>query len=260
MHFIDLSSIDIILACCASLAAGTIDSIVGGGGLVLVPALFSLFPNTAPAILFGTNKIAALSGTGMATVQYVRHVRVNWKIVIPAAILAWVGSGLGAWAVGHVNGSDFRKALPFILIAVFFYTLTQKHFGLTKGKAVADAKARILICIIGFVLGFYDGFFGPGTGSFLVFLIVRFLAYDFLQATATAKILNTTSNLSAVFLFVFNHEVYWGLGLCMAVANISGSFVGTKLAVKHGAVFVRKVFIVIVGVLIISSLYKAFFV
>lgn len=258
MHFTDLSTIAVILACCASLVAGTIDSIVGGGGLILVPALFSLFPNTAPAILFGTNKIAALSGTGMATVQYVRHVRVNWKIVVPAAIVAWVGSSLGAWAVAHVNGDDFRKALPFILIAVFLYTLTQKQFGVAKGHVVPDAKARVLICVIGLFVGFYDGFFGPGTGSFFVFLIVRFLAYDFLQATATAKILNTTSNLSAVFLFAFNHEICWGLGLCMAVANISGSLIGTKLAVKHGAVFVRKFFIVIVGALIISSLYKAF--
>lgn len=259
MHFSDLSDIAIILACCASLGAGTIDSIVGGGGLILVPALFSLFPNASPAILFGTNKIAALSGTGIATAQYVRHVRVNWKVVVPAAIIAWGGSSLGAWAVAHVNGDDFRKALPFVLIAVFIYTLTQKQFGLAKGKAVPDSTARIIACFIALFVGFYDGFFGPGTGSFFVFLIVRFLAYDFLQATATAKILNTTSNLSAVFLFAFNQEICWELGLLMAVANVSGSLIGTRLAVRHGAAFVRKFFILIVGALIISSLYKAFF-
>lgn len=259
MHVSDLSGVAIIMACCASLAAGTIDSIVGGGGLILVPSLFSLFPNAAPAVLFGTNKIAALSGTGIATVQYVRHVQVNWKVIIPAAIVAWGGSSLGAWAVEHVNGDDFRKALPFVLVAVFLYTLTQKQFGVAQGRVVPDSQARLAACVIGLIVGFYDGFFGPGTGSFFVFLIVRFLAYDFLQATAAAKILNTTSNLSAVFLFAFNGEVWWALGILMAIANVSGSLIGTRLAVKHGAVFVRKFFILIVGALIISSLYKAFF-
>lgn len=258
-HIMGLSGIEIILAFLASLAAGTIDSIAGGGGLILVPALFALFPAAAPASLFGTNKLAAVSGTAMAAWRYGRHITLNWQVILPAALLAWGGSAAGAWALTHVNGDDFRKALPFILIAVFIYSLTQKHLGLSRSKYLALEREIIYASLIGVVVGFYDGFFGPGTGSFFVFLFVRVLGYDFLMGSAAAKILNTTSNLSAIFLFAWHQDIWWGLGLLMAIANMSGSFVGTRLAVKHGAVFVRKFFIIIVGALIFSNIYKSFF-
>lgn len=258
MHGLGISEWVICLSFLASLAAGTIDSIAGGGGLILVPALFSLFPTTAPATLFGTNKVAAVSGTAMAAWRYCRHIRLDWRVVLPAALIAWCGSAMGAWALTHVDAQIFRKALPFILIAVFLYTLLQKRLGLTKSKTLLLSKEITYACLIGVLIGFYDGFFGPGTGSFFMFLFVRVLGYDFLMASAAAKILNTTSNLSAIFLFAFHHDIWWGLGLLMAVANMSGSFIGTRLAVKHGAGFVRKFFIVIVGALILSNLYKAF--
>lgn len=258
-HFMGLSDIEIILAFLASLAAGTIDSIAGGGGLVLVPALFALFPGAAPATLFGTNKLASVCGTAMAAWRYGRHISLNWRIILPAALLAWGGSAIGAWTLTHVNGDDFRKALPFILIAVFLYSLAQKNLGLSKSKEMALEKEILYACLIGVGIGFYDGFFGPGTGSFFVFLFVRVLGYDFLMGSAAAKILNTTSNLSAIFLFAFHGDIWWGLGLLMALANMSGSFFGTRLAVKHGAAFVRKFFFLIVGVLILSNLYKSFF-
>lgn len=259
MHVFDISLVTVGLSCLASLAAGTIDSIVGGGGLILLPSIFALFPTTPPAILFGTNKVAAISGTATAAWRYCRHVRLNWKVILPAVIVAWGGSAVGAWAITHVDGDIFRKILPFILIAVFLYTLKQKQLGLVKSKDLPYGKEVAFACLVGLVVGFYDGFFGPGTGSFFIFLFVRILGYDFLMASAAAKLLNTTSNLSAIFLFAFHQDIWWGLGLLMGAANISGSLIGTQLAVKHGAVFVRKFFIVIVGVLILSTLYKAFF-
>lgn len=258
MHGLGINEGVVALSCLASLAAGTIDSIAGGGGLILVPALFALFPTTAPATLFGTNKVAAISGTAMAAWRYCRHIRLDWRVVVPAALIAWGGSATGAWALTHVDADIFRKALPFILVAVFLYTLVQKRLGLARSKTLPLAKEIFYACLIGVLVGFYDGFFGPGTGSFFMFLFVRVLGYDFLMASAAAKILNTTSNLSAIFLFAFHHDIWWGLGLLMAVANMSGSFIGTRLAVKHGAGFVRKFFIFIVGALILSNLYKVF--
>lgn len=260
MHHPGFSAFELILAFLASLSAGTIDSIAGGGGLILVPALFALFPNTAPATLFGTNKLAAVSGTAMAAWRYCRHISLDWRVMLPAALLSWGGSATGAWVITHVNGNDFRKALPFILIAVFIYTLTQKHFGLTRSKYLPLSKEISYAGFIALAVGFYDGFFGPGTGSFFVFLFVRFLGYDFLMGSAAAKILNTTSNLSAIFLFAWHQDVWWGLGALMAVANMSGSFIGTRLAVKHGAGFVRKFFILVVGALILSNLCRSFLV
>lgn len=259
MHVFDISAAAIILSCLASLAAGTIDSIVGGGGLILLPSIFSLFPAAPPAVLFGTNKVAAISGTATAAWRYCRHVRLNWRVILPAVIVAWGGSATGAWAITHVDGDIFRKILPFILIAVFLYTLTQKQLGLTRSKTLPYGREVVYACLIGLVVGSYDGFFGPGTGSFFIFLFVRVLGYDFLMASAASKLLNTTSNLSAIFLFAFHQDIWWGLAVLMGLANMSGSLIGTRLAVKHGAAFVRKFFIIIVGVLILSTLYKAFF-
>lgn len=259
MHGLDAGYLTIFLCFLASLAAGTIDSIVGGGGLILLPSIFALFPTAAPATLFGTNKVAAISGTATAAWRYCRHVRLNWKVILPAILVAWAGSTAGAWAITHVDGNIFRKILPFILAAVFIYTLTQKQLGLTRSKNLPLSREVLYACLAGGVVGFYDGFFGPGTGSFFIFLFVQVLGYDFLMASAASKLLNTTSNLSAIFLFAFHHDVWWGLGLVMGAANISGSLIGTQLAVKHGAGFVRKFFIVIVGVLILSTIYKAFF-
>lgn len=258
MHFVGLSETNMVLAFLASLAAGTIDSIAGGGGLILLPSIFSLFPNLPPATLLGSNKIASFSGTFMASVQYSRRVRVNWQTILPAAVFACMGSVLGAWAVTHVDGSDLRKALPFVLTVVFLYTLVQKNFGISAKASLSSPVEKLCACAVGGVLGFYDGFFGPGTGSFFMFFLVRVLGYDFLMASAAAKILNTASNFAAILLFAFDQHIWWTLGLLMAVANISGSLIGTRLAVKHGAKFVRTFFIIVVGALILNNAYRIF--
>ena len=250
--------IELITVTLASLLAGCIDAIVGGGGLVLVPALFSAFPNAAPATLFGTNKGAAIWGTAWATAQYARKVQLNWAALLPAAAAALAGSALGAWAVTQVDGSGLRRALPFVLAAVLVYTLARKELGRAHAPLWQGRREALLASAIGLVIGVYDGFFGPGTGSFFVFLFVRLLGYDFLHASASAKLLNTATNLSALTIFALTGHVWWHVALVMAVANVIGSLLGTRLALRHGAGFVRVVFIVVVGALILKTGVDAF--
>ncbi len=248
---------DYILVTLASFMAGTVDAIVGGGGLILVPALFAIFPNAAPATLFGTNKSASIWGTGLAAAQYARRMRLCWEVLLPAIVCAFLGSLAGAWTVTLIDPGFLRRLLPFVLLAVLIYTLRKKDLGQQSSSHLSRRVEAVLMSVIGLVIGFYDGFFGPGTGSFFVFLFVRLLGHDFLQASANAKFLNVATNLSAIGLFAFKGHVWWQLGIAMAIANMAGSLIGTRLALKHGVGFVRHVFIVVVGALIIKTGYDA---
>ena len=249
---------ELALICLASLLAGGIDSVVGGGGLILVPALFAVYPSAAPATLFGTNKSASVWGTSIATVQYSRRVQMRWAVLLPAAGAALAGSFIGAWVVTLIDPTFLRRLLPFILLAVLLYTLAKKDLGRTHAPRHTPGRETALACAIGAVIGWYDGFFGPGTGSFFIFLFVRLLGYDFLNASASAKLLNVATNVAAIALFAMKGHVWWQIGLVMAVANVAGSLIGTRLALKHGAGFVRGVFIVVVSALILKTGYDAF--
>ena len=247
-----------ILVSLASLLAGFVDAIVGGGGLILLPALFATFPSAPPATLLGTNKSASVWGTTMATWQYSRRVQMRWRAMLPAAAAGFAGAFAGAWAVTVVSPDFLRKLLPLVLLAVLLYTLAKKDLGRSHAPRHTQARETALACAIGAVIGWYDGFFGPGTGSFFIFLFVRLLGYDFLNASASAKLLNVATNLAAIALFAMKGHVWWKIGLVMAVANVAGSLIGTRLALKHGAGFVRGVFIVVVGALILKTGYDAF--
>lgn len=249
---------DLLIVSLASLAAGFVDAVVGGGGLVLVPALFSVYPTAAPATLFGTNKGGAIWGTAIASWQYARRVELPWAALLPAMAAALAGSAAGAWAVTQVPPDGLRRALPFVLLAVLVYTLARKDLGRHHAPRHAGRAQALIASAVGAVVGFYDGFFGPGTGSFFVFLFVRLLGFDFLHASASAKLLNTATNLAALVLFAVKGHVWWHLALVMAVANVAGSLLGTRLALKHGAGFVRGMFIVVVGALILKTGWDAY--
>lgn len=248
-------SIEFVISVLASFFAGLIDSIVGGGGLILVPALFATFPSSTPATLFGTNKAAAVWGTLIATFQYSRRVKLQWRVLLPAAIFAFAGAFAGAWMVTLIDPVFFRKLLPFVLLGVLVYTFANKKLGSTHAPIYSGHTEAIYAALIGAVVGCYDGFFGPGTGSFFIFLLVRILGYDFLNASASAKLLNVATNFAALLLFASKGHVWWHLGLAMAVTNIVGSIIGTLLALRHGAGFVRVVFLVVVSALILKTAY-----
>ena len=242
----------------ASLFAGFIDAIVGGGGLILTPALFAAFPGTAPATLFGTNKAGSVWGTAMATWQYSRRVEMRWRALLPAAGAGFAGAFAGAWTVTALSPDFLRKVLPLVLLAVLAYTLAKKDLGRHHAPRFAGRAEVWVACLVGLGIGFYDGFFGPGTGSFFVFLFVRLLGYDFLNASASAKLLNCATNIAAIALFAAKGHVWWHFAVTLAVANVLGSLLGTHMALKHGTGFVRGIFIVVVSTLILKTGYDAF--
>jgi len=247
-----------IIVSLASLLAGFVDAIVGGGGLILVPALFATFPAAVPADLLGTNKSAAIWGTGMATWQYTRRVAVRWQAMLPAALASFVGAFFGAWMVTEVSADFLRKLLPLVLVALLAYTLARKDLGREHAPRLAPRREALVATLIGLTIGFYDGFFGPGTGSFFVFLFVRVLGYDFLNASVSAKLLNLSTNAASLLLFAAMGHVWWHFALPLALANVVGGLLGARMALKHGAGFVRGIFIVVVGLLILKTGYDAF--
>ena len=249
---------DLLFVSVASLFAGFVDSIVGGGGLILVPALFATFPAAHPATLFGTNKGASVWGTGFATWRYSRRVQLNWQALWPAAVAGLLASLVGAWLVTVVSPDFLRKVLPLVLLLVLIYTFFKKELGHRHAPRFAGVQEQWVSAGIGLGIGFYDGFFGPGTGSFLVFLFVRLLGYDFLNASAAAKLVNTATNVSALALFVGKGHIWWHFVFVMALANVLGSWLGTLMALRHGTGFVRAVFLLVVSALILKTGTDAF--
>lgn len=249
---------EVVLSTAASFLAGLIDAIVGGGGLILVPALFATFPQTPPATLLGTNKSASVWGTLMASWQYSKRVELRWRILIAASLMAIVGAFLGAWMVARLDPSFLRKLLPIILVGLLAYTLAKKNLGQDHQPRDHGLAGLITAGGVGFGVGWYDGFLGPGAGSFFIFLFVRLLGYDFLNASASAKVVNVASNAMALLTFALTGHVLWHVAALMAVANVAGGLLGSRLALKHGASFVRQVFIVVVSALILKTTYDAF--
>jgi uncharacterized membrane protein YfcA len=249
---------ELLLVGFASVLAGFVDAIVGGGGLILVPALFATFPSTHPATLLGINKGASVSGTAVAALRFSRRVDLHWASLLPAALCGFGGSLAGAWAVTAVSPDFLRRLLPLVLAGVLAYTLVRKDLGRDHAPRLHGRHQTLAACAIGLALGLYDGFFGPGTGSFFVFLFVRVLGYDFLHASASAKLMNTATNLAALLLFGLKGHVWWHYALVLAVANVAGSVAGTHLALKHGAGFVRIAFILVVSGLILKTGHDAF--
>ncbi len=242
----------------AALFAGFVDSIVGGGGLIQLPALFAAFPATAPATLFGTNKLASIVGTTSAAIQYSRRVEIPWRVAGPGALAALLGSWYGAKAVAYLDPAILRPLILALLVLVAVYTFLRKDLGSVSREPEHGVRSVFIALSVGGVIGFYDGFFGPGTGSFLIFLFIRLLGMDFLRASVSAKILNVATNLAAISFFVGNVELMWKLAALMAVCNLTGSILGSRMALKHGTGFVRKMFLAVVTVLILRLAYDTF--
>jgi len=249
---------DFALLAVAAFVAGLVDAVVGGGGLIQIPAIFAVFPKEVPATLLGTNKLASMCGTTVAAVKYARRVQVAWSAAAPAAIAAFVMAFGGAWTVTRVPADFVRSLLPLILLAVAVYTFKKKDFGSVHAPLHSGMTERLLAMGVGAFIGFYDGFFGPGTGSFLLFLFVRFFGFDFLGASAAAKVVNVACNVSALIWFGYSGHLIWKLAALMAVCQVAGSLIGTRLALKHGSGFVRKLFLVVVSLLIVKTAYDSF--
>ena len=236
----------------AALLAGFVDAVAGGGGLIQLPALFAVLPSENPATLFGTNKLSSIFGTASAARRYAGRIEIPWRIVVPAAASAFVCSYLGAATVSSLPRDILRPLVLALLAAVTLYTLARRDFGVTTVAASLPRRAGPYAAVMGAALGFYDGFFGPGTGSFLVFLFVRSFGLDFLRASGSAKIVNMMTNAGALIFFLPHGQVLWFSALTMAAFNVLGSIVGSHIAIKRGSPFVRGMFLLVTGGLIIK--------
>lgn len=236
-----------------SFVAGFVDSIVGGGGLIQLPALFIFLPAAPVPLIFGTNKLASIAGTSVAMVRYSSSVGIQWRRVLPGAVCAALFSSLGAYTlklVSQATRAYFRPVVLFLLIGVALYTFTTKSFGARAGEKLFGDRERWISLAIGAGIGFYDGFFGPGTGSFLIFLFVGFFGLTFLEASAEAKVVNFATNLAAVTYFAATRNILYELALPMAACNILGALAGTRLAVARGNRLVRTLFLLVIAAVI----------
>lgn len=253
----ELDFLMLLLLGVAAFSAGYIDAVVGGGGLVQVPAMFALFPKEHPATLLGTGKVAGIVGTASSAWRYARSGRVRWSAALPAACSALGGAFLGAWSVTHVPPEFVRPLLPVALCIVFFYTLIKKDLGAQSAPRFSGWSETWRALVLGAVIGYYDGLFGPGTGSFLLFLYVRFFGLDFIQGSAAAKIVNVACNGAALAWFGYAGHVWIWVGLYMALFNLTGAQIGSRMALKRGVGFVRVLFLWVVSLLILKTAYDA---
>jgi len=240
--------------CGFAFVAGFVDSVVGGGGLIQIPALLLFLPAEqaalVPAVL-GTNKLSSICGTGMALAQYARRIAIPWRSMLPAAVAAFVFSLVGARTVSILSPAILKPLMLVLLVAVAIYTFIRKDFGRLHAPRFALRHEIWIGLLIGVTIGFYDGFFGPGTGSFLIFTFIGLLGFDFLTASASAKVINFATNLSAVAYFAATDRILYGYAVPMGCCNLVGSIVGTRLAMWKGNRFVRWFFLLVVSALIL---------
>lgn len=253
---LDLSALTLALLVLAAFAAGWVDAVVGGGGLLQLPALLiGLPPDTPPASVLGTNKVSSIFGTATSSVTYARKIRPDWRTVLPLVVAAAIGSACGAELAKYLPRTYFTPIVLIALIGVGLYTWRRPQLGLTSHRRHTGRAHYGWTAAIGLGVGVYDGFLGPGTGSFFVILLVGVLGYGFLEASAKAKIANLATNLAAIIVFALHGSVLWALGLTMGAANLLGGLLGARMALKHGNAFVRKVFLLVVAALILKLGY-----
>lgn len=249
--FAELSLATGLFLLSASFLAGFVDSIAGGGGIVQLPALLIGLPNSPAAEVLGTNKLSAVFGTTTAAALYRKQIKPDPRVLLGMAIPAFFGSAAGALLASRIPTSSMRPMILVLLIAVAIYTWLKPDLGKLENLRHVP-KQRIQIgAIAGAVIGFYDGIFGPGTGSFLMLILVATLGYAFITASAIAKVVNVATNVGALIVFGINGAVIWQIGIIMGFANITGAIIGSRLAIRGGSTLVRKVFLLVTVVLIV---------
>jgi uncharacterized membrane protein YfcA len=245
----------VVLLLLAAGFAGWVDAVSGGGGLVQLPALLLALPGASPAAVLATNKLSSVCGTSAAALTYHRRVRPDLRTALPMAGFALVGSALGALSASLLPREVFTPLVLVLLVAVSAFTAVRPDFGQAQALRWADRRHHVAAGAGGAAIGYYDGIFGPGTGAFLVVLLVALLGYSLLQASAKARIVNLATNLGALLVFVPQGAPLWRLGLAMGVCNVAGGWLGAHTAIARGNRFVRVVFLGVVAALIVRLGY-----
>ncbi len=243
---ITIDTLTICLLCLFAFSAGFVDAIAGGGGLIQTPASLILLPQFPVATVIGSLKIPAFTGTGFAVMQYLKKVTIQWRLLVAMCITAFIAAFAGSELLS-VLGNRFMKPVIFgILIVVAIYTYTKKDFGQQTERQQAPAKQMGYGLLISLIIGFYDGFIGPGAGSFLVLAFISVLGLDFLQASANAKLVNLSTNFGSIILFLLKGTILWSIAIPMAISNGLGGIAGARLALNKGNRFIRIFFLLII--------------
>ena len=250
--FHDLTIATALFLLAASFFAGFIDSIAGGGGLIQLPALLIGLPKSDTAEVLGTNKLSSIFGTTTAAALYRKQIKPDPKVLIAMGLPALLGSAGGAMLASKIPTSSMRPMVLVLLIVVAVYTWFKPDLGKFENLRHLPKRRVQIAALAGVIIGFYDGIFGPGTGSFLMLILVASLGYAFITASAIAKVVNVATNVGAIMVFGINGAVIWQIGIIMGVANISGAVLGARLAIKGGSTLVRKVFLIVTVALIVK--------
>ncbi len=238
--------------CLFAFLAGFVDAMVGGGGLIQLPAFFLLMPQLSLVQTLATNKTASFAGTSLSAFHYLKNVRVNWPELLPAIVSAAIGAFGGALLVSFVHKEQFTPILILVLALVLVYTILKRNLGLHSTHVLSPGKHLLYSILTGLMIGIYDGCIGPGTGSFLVFAYVVLFGYTFMYAAANAKLINCVTNAAALSFFVVKGAVVWSIALPVALSNMLGNYAGTKLALRKGSGLIRIFFIVVVTALLLK--------
>ena len=250
--FHDLTIATALFLLAASFFAGFIDSIAGGGGLIQLPALLIGLPKSETAQVLGTNKLSSIFGTSTAAALYRKQIKPDPKVLLAMGLPALLGSAGGAMLASKIPTSSMRPMVLVLLIVVAVYTWFKPDLGKFENLRHLPKRRIQIAALAGVIIGFYDGIFGPGTGSFLMLILVASLGYAFITASAIAKVVNVATNVGAILVFGINGAVIWQIGIIMGVANISGAVIGARLAIKGGSTLVRKVFLIVTVALIVK--------
>jgi uncharacterized membrane protein YfcA len=239
-------------------SAGFVDAIAGGGGLIQTPAMLLAFPNNNPVSVVGTSKTAAFFGTSTAALKYRKSIKTDPKLLLAMVIPAFIGSCFGALLASNISATSFKSAIFFMMIAIFIYTLVKPDLGKVHVDKHSPRKLMYIGGAAAFVIGFYDGLIGPGTGTLLMIFLVAVMGFAFVGASAIAKVVNAMTNLASIIVVGLGVGILWKIGLFLAVANLAGGYVGSHVAIKKGSGFIRIFYLIVTGLLIVRLGYSLY--
>jgi len=248
----------IILLCAFATLAGFVDAIVGGGGLIQTPAALIMLPNLPVSTVIGSLKIPSFSGTFFAARQYIKQVSINWTRMAIMCAIAFASAFSGSLLLSQMSNKFMKPIILVVLVFVAIYSYTKKDFGQHNHKTHSNKTQFIYAILISLIIGFYDGFIGPGAGSFLVLAFISILGYDFLHASAHAKLINLATNLGSISLFLLKGSIIWQIAIPMALCNAFGGILGAKMALARGNKFIRVFFLLVVMATLIRFSYDVF--
>ena len=254
----DISTLTLVFILVAAFAAGFVDAIAGGGGLIQLPALLISFPDREVAEVAGTNKLGSIFGTSAAALNYRRNIKTDPKLLLAMVLPAFIGSGSGSLLATQISTEQLKVAIVVMLVAVFVYTLARPDLGKVEVLKGAAKRQRTVGAVAGLTIGFYDGFIGPGTGTLLMIVLVAALGFAFVGASAIAKVVNVATNFASILVFGISGSIMWVVGLAVGICNLAGGIIGSHVAIRRGSDFVRMFYLVVTFALIVRVLFDLF--